>query len=81
MANITFQGGQSGQASLLTGMFTAVARHDFIAALLAGPDNGRGQHTILFHALRGLLHDFIIPYFEWVVRKWVQLRQGDGDNH
>lgn len=56
-------------------------RHDLIAARLAGLDDGRGQHTVFFHALGGLLHRIIIPHFERVVGRRVQLRQGNGDDH
>src|SRR5699024_12443223 len=59
----------------LTGPVPPVSGNQLIPSVGVWAGNRRNQHTILPDAVCGFHHSLVILDFEWMVLKWMQLRQ------
>ena len=69
VVHIPYNAGHSFHASPLAGMTTAVARHDFIPAILPWADNGRGHDTVFLDTVHHFVHFVIITDLKGVIPK------------
>ena len=69
IVHIPHDAGHGLHARPLTGMTAAVARYDFIPAILPWADNGRGHNAVFFYTVHHFVHLVIVTDLKGVIPK------------